>query len=469
MHYHLIGICGTAMASLAGMLQARGHHVTGSDLNVYPPMSTMLQQLGINVFQGFKREHLTPAPDCVIVGNAIPRSNPEVEETLRRKLLYRSQAEVVKEEFIRGRHSLAIAGTHGKTTTTSIAAWVMDQGGLDPTFLIGGVAQNFGSSFRVTDSDYFIIEADEYDTAYFDKGPKFMHYLPEIAIVNNIEFDHADIYKDLDAVKLAFRRFMNLVPENGRLIAGWDSPNVRTVVESFGERLFTQLETFGTDSSAKWQVANADFSQGLSRFDVFCENQSWGQFETPLLGEFNLLNCLAVIVAADAWGVDQQKIRAALASFKNVKRRAEVRGEERGVLVIDDFAHHPTAVRETLRALRARYADRRLIAVFEPRSWSSRLAVFQNDYADAFTAADYVVIASVFDSQKVTEKGRALDTAALIEAISQQEKPAFALPDADEIVAHLLPSLRSGDVVAIMSNGGFGGIHDKILSALQSN
>jgi len=468
MHYHLIGICGTAMASLAGMLQARGHHVTGSDLNVYPPMSTMLQQLGINVFEGFKREHLTPAPDCVVVGNAIPRGNPEVEETLRRKLLYRSQAELVKEEFIRGRHSLAIAGTHGKTTTTSIAAWVMDQGGLDPTFLIGGVAQNFGSSFRVTDSDYFIIEADEYDTAYFDKGPKFMHYLPELAIVNNIEFDHADIYKDLDAVRLAFRRFMNLVPENGRLIAGWDSPNVRTVVESFGERLFTQLETFGMESSAKWQVRNADFSQGLSRFEVFCENRPWGQFETPLLGEFNLLNCLAVIVAADAWGIDQQRIRAALATFKNVKRRAEVRGEERGVLVIDDFAHHPTAVRETLRALRARYSDRRLIAVFEPRSWSSRLAVFQNDYADAFTAADYVVIASVFDSQKVTEKGRALDTAALIDAISQQEKPAFALPDADKIVAHLLPNLRSGDVVAIMSNGGFGGIHDKILSALQS-
>jgi UDP-N-acetylmuramate: L-alanyl-gamma-D-glutamyl-meso-diaminopimelate ligase len=469
MHYHLIGICGTAMASLAGMLQARGHQVTGSDLNVYPPMSTMLQQLGINVFQGFKREHLAPAPDCVIVGNAIPRGNPEVEETLRRKLLYRSQAEVVKEEFIRGRHSLAIAGTHGKTTTTSIAAWVIDQGGLDPTFLIGGVAQNFGSSFRVTNSDYFIIEADEYDTAYFDKGPKFMHYLPELAIVNNIEFDHADIYKDLDAVKLAFRRFMNLVPENGRLIAGWDSPNVRIVVESFGEKLFTQLETFGTDRSAKWQVRNADFSQGLSRFEVFCENQPWGEFETPLLGEFNLLNCLAVIVAADAWGINQQKIGAALASFKNVKRRAEVRGEERGVLVIDDFAHHPTAVRETLRALRARYADRRLIAVFEPRSWSSRLAVFQNDYADAFTAADYVVIASVFDSQKVTEKGRALDTGALIDAISQQEKPAFALPDADEIVAHLVPNLRSGDVVAIMSNGGFGGIHEKILSALQSN
>jgi UDP-N-acetylmuramate: L-alanyl-gamma-D-glutamyl-meso-diaminopimelate ligase len=455
------------MASLAGMLQARGHHVTGSDLNVYPPMSTMLEQLGINVAHGFKREHLAPAPDCVIVGNAIPRGNPEVEETLKRKLLYRSQAEVVKEEFIRGRHSLAVAGTHGKTTTTSIAAWVIDQGGLNPSFLIGGVAQNFGSSFRVTDSDYFIVEADEYDTAYFDKGPKFMHYLPELAVVNNIEFDHADIYRDLDAVKLAFRRFMNLVPENGRLIAGWDSPNVRAVVESFGEKLFTQLETFGTNASAKWQVRNAEFGEGLSRFEVFCENQAWGEFQTPLVGEFNLLNCLAVIVAADAWGVSKEKIESALASFQNVKRRAEVRGEEQGVLVIDDFAHHPTAVRETLRALRARYRDRRLIAVFEPRSWSSRLAVFQDDYANAFASADYVVIASVFDSDKVTEKGRALDTRALIDAISKQGKPAFALPDAAQIVTHLVPELREGDVVAIMSNGGFGGIHERILSALE--
>ena len=469
MHYHLIGICGTAMASLAGMLQARGHHVTGSDQNVYPPMSTMLRDLGINVSQGFRAENLSPTPDCVVVGNAIPRGNPEVEETLKRKLLYRSQAEVVKDEFIRGRHSLAIAGTHGKTTTTSIAAWVMDQGGLDPTFLIGGVAQNFGASFRVTNSDYFIIEADEYDTAYFDKGPKFMHYLPELAIVNNIEFDHADIYHDLDAVRLAFRRFMNLVPANGKLIAGWDSPNVRQVVESFGEKLFTTVESFGTSTDAKWQVRNADFSQRLSRFEVFCENQPWGQFETPLLGEFNLLNCLAVIVAADAWGIGQEKIRAALAGFQNVKRRAEVRGEERGILVIDDFAHHPTAVRETLRALSARYKDRRLIAIFEPRSWSSRLAVFQQDYADAFGAADYVVIAAVFDSQKVTEKGRALDTNALIDAIFQQGKPAFALPDADQIVAHIVPVLRPGDVVAIMSNGGFGGIHEKILTAIKAN
>src|SRR3989441_12948980 len=242
MHYHLIGICGTAMASLAGMLQARGHRVTGSDENVYPPMSTMLASLGIPVMQGYKPEHLQPTPDCVIIGNAIPRGNAEVEETLKRRLLYRSQAEVVKEEFVRGRRSLVVAGTHGKTTTTSIAAWVMDQGGLDPTFLVGGIAQNFGASFRVTDSDYLIIEGDEYDTAYFDKGPKFMHYLPELAIVNNIEFDHADIYPDLDAIKLAFRRFMNLAPANGKLIAGWDSSPVRELVTEIGAKLHTQLE-----------------------------------------------------------------------------------------------------------------------------------------------------------------------------------------------------------------------------------
>ena len=455
------------MAALAGMLQARGHRVTGSDQNVYPPMSTMLASLGISVMQGYRPEHLEPLPDCVIVGNAIPRGNAEVEATLNRKLLYRSQAEVVKEEFIRGRRSLVVAGTHGKTTTTSIGAWLIDQGGLDPTFLIGGVAQNFGVSFRVTNSDYFIIEGDEYDTAYFDKGPKFMHYLPEIAIVNNIEFDHADIYNDLAAVKLAFRRLMNLVPGNGKLIAGWDSPPVREVVASMGQKLFTQLETFGTSDEAKWRVRDMDFSEDLSRFTVTCDGKEWGKFQTPLIGDFNLLNCLAVIIAADAWGVARDAISEALRTFKNVRRRAEVIGEEGGVTVIDDFAHHPTAVRETLRGLRNRYRQRRLIAVFEPRSWSSRLAVFQDEYAEAFSAADYVVIATVFDGQKVVEKGEALNTRKLIEEILKQDKPAFLFPDATEIIAHLLPQMRRGDVVAIMSNGGFDGIHDKFLAALK--
>jgi UDP-N-acetylmuramate: L-alanyl-gamma-D-glutamyl-meso-diaminopimelate ligase len=469
MHYHLIGICGTAMASLAGMLQARGHRVTGSDENVYPPMSTMLEGLGIPVMQGYRAEHLSPAPDCVIVGNAIPRGNPEVEETLNRKLLYRSQAETVKEEFIRGRRSLVVAGTHGKTTTTSIAAWVMDQGGLAPTFLVGGVVQNFGASFRVTGSDYFIIEGDEYDTAYFDKGPKFMHYLPELAIVGNIEFDHADIYADLPAVKTAFRRLMNLVPGNGRLIAGWDSPFVREVLAEMGQRLYTRLETFGTSEDAAWQARDIDYTGELASFRVFREGREWARFQTPLIGDFNIRNCLAVIVAADAWGIERASIGEALASFKSVRRRMQVRGTERGVTVIDDFAHHPTAVRETLQALRTKYKERRLVAVFEPRSWSSRLAVFQEDYAHAFMSADYVVIASVFDSGKATEKGRVLDTDQLIRDIGAQGKPALRLDGADEIVEHLAPELREGDVVAIMSNGGFGGIHDKLLGALKSD
>jgi UDP-N-acetylmuramate: L-alanyl-gamma-D-glutamyl-meso-diaminopimelate ligase len=469
MHYHLIGICGTAMASLAGMLQARGHRVTGSDENVYPPMSTMLEGLGIPVMQGYRAEHLEPAPDCVVIGNALSRGNAEVEETLNRRLVYRSQAEVVKEEFVRGRRSLVVAGTHGKTTTTSIATWVLERGGLNPSFLVGGVVQNFGASFRVTDSDYFIIEGDEYDTAYFDKGPKFMHYLPETAIVGNIEFDHADIYKDLDAVKLAFRRLMNLVPSNGRLVAGWDSHVVREVVAEFGGRLHTRLETFGTSEDARWRAVEVDYSGALTRFRVLREGASWGEFETPLIGDFNVLNCLSVIVAADAWGVPAEKMKEALATFQSVKRRMQVRGLERGVTVIDDFAHHPTAVRETLRALGEKYKGRRLVAVFEPRSATSRLAVFQKDYAEAFDRADYVVLSAVFAREKGSVYGRLLDTEELTREIgARRDRPALCLEGAAAIVAHLAPVLREGDVVAVMSNGGFDRIHDKLLEALKS-
>jgi len=468
MHYHLIGICGTAMASLAGMLQSRGHRVTGSDENVYPPMSTMLEGLGIRTMQGYDAAHLTPAPDCVVVGNAIPRGNPELESALNRRLPYRSLPEVLKEEFIRGRRSLVVAGTHGKTTTTSLAAWVVDQGGLDPSFLVGGVVQNFGASFRVTDSDYFVIEGDEYDTAYFDKGPKFMHYLPEVAIVNNIEFDHADIYPDLDAVKLAFRRLMNLVPGNGKLIAGWDSQPVRDVVAAMGQRLFTQLETFGTCEDAKWQARDIVYSEGMMRFSVYRDGATWADFQTSLIGDFNVCNCLAVIIAADAWGVERKAIADALVTFKSVRRRCEVRGEVNGVTVIDDFAHHPTAVRETLKALRLKYRDRRIIAVFEPRSRTSCHATFQQDYTSAFLPADYVIISRVFDTQRAAEMGGVLDTRKLIDDIAAQNKPALAITDVDEIVARLKLELHSGDVVAIMSNGAFGGIHEKLLGALMS-
>ncbi|HEY0347213.1 MAG TPA: Mur ligase family protein, partial [Pyrinomonadaceae bacterium] len=408
------------------------------------------------------------SPDCVVVGNAIPRGNPEVEDALDRRLNYRSLPEVLKEEFIRGRRSLVVAGTHGKTTTTSLAAWVIDQAELNPAFLVGGVVQNFGVSFRVTGSDYFIIEGDEYDTAYFDKGPKFMHYQPEVAVVNNIEFDHADIYKDLDAVKLAFRRLMNLVPGNGKLIVGWDSTPVREVVASFGQKLFTQLETFGTCDEAKWQARNINYAEGMTHFDVFREGAQWAEFQTPLIGDFNVRNCLAVVIAADAWGVERQVIVDALATFKSVRRRCEVRGEVNGITVIDDFAHHPTAVRETLAALKLKYQERRIVAVFEPRSRTSCHAIFQSTYIDAFAPADYVIVSRVYDATRAAEMGGVLDIEKLIEDISAQNKPAHAITDVDEIVEKLSGELRSGDVVAIMSNGAFGGIHEKVLTALHS-
>lgn len=456
------------MASLAGMLQARGHKVTGSDQNVYPPMSTQLEELGIEILSGYKAENADIGADCTVVGNAISRGNQELEEILNRKLLYRSQAEIVKEEFIRGRRSLVIAGTHGKTTTTSIATWVTETGGLDPSFLVGGIVQNFGASFRVRESDFFVIEGDEYDTAYFDKKPKFMHYLPEIAIVNNVEFDHADIYRDLIEIKFQFSRLMNLVPSNGRLIVGIDSPVAREVLDEMSGKLHTNIETFGTSEDAKWQARYIDFSGDTTRFTVFKEGKQWGEFETNLIGEFNVRNCLAVIIAADAWGISKEKINEAFRTFKSVKRRVEVRGVEQGVTVIDDFAHHPTAVEETLKALRMKYEGKRLIAVFEPRSWSSRLAVFQEPYTKAFNYADYVVIAGVYNTSKASELGKVLDVSELVEDIKLQGKPAMSFPDADSIVEHLAPELKDGDVVAIMSNGGFGGIHDKILNVLKS-
>ncbi len=457
------------MASLAGMLQARGHKVTGSDQNVYPPMSTQLEQLGIEILTGYKAENADVGADCTIVGNAISRGNPELEEILNRKYLYRSQAEIVKEEFIRGRRSLVVAGTHGKTTTTSIATWIAEVGGLNPSFLVGGIVQNFGASFRVTDSNHFVIEGDEYDTAYFDKKPKFMHYLPEIAIVNNIEFDHADIYRDLHEIKFQFSRLMNLVPGNGRLICGIDSPVVREVLEEMSGRIHTTVETFGTSDDAKWQARYIDFSGDKTRFTVFKDGHNWGEFETHLIGEFNVKNCLAVIIAADAWGISKEKIQEAFNTFKSVKRRMEVRGVEKGVTIIDDFAHHPTAVEETLKALQQKYHDKRLIAVFEPRSWSSRLAVFQEPYSKAFTYADYVIIAGVYNTSKASELGKVLDVDELVKDIELQGKPAFSFPDADAIVEHLKPIMKENDVVAVMSNGGFGGIHDKLLDVLKEN
>jgi len=456
------------MASLTGMLQARGNNVTGPDQNVDPPMSPQLGERGIDIRTGYKAENTDLPRDITVVGNTIMRGNPELEEVMNRKLVYRSQAEVVREEFIRGRKSLVVAGTHGKTTTTSIAAWICEVGGLDPTFLVGGVVQNFGQSFRVTDSDYFVIEGDEYDTAFFDKKPKFMSYLPEIAIVNNIEFDHADIYKDLDAIKWQFSRLMNLVPGNGRLICGVDSPVVVEILEQMSGKRHTTVETFGVGPDANWQTRHISLETDKTRFSVYCEDELWGEFTTHLIGDFNIRNCLAVIIAADAWGISKEKMQEAFDTFKSVKRRMEVRGVERGVTVIDDFAHHPTAVDETLRALRQRYSDNRLIAVFEPRSRSSRLSIFEDRYKDAFVHADHVIIAGVFNVEDAKTYGDVMNVQRLVANIGATGKQAETLPDAYAIIESLGPELKDGDVVAIMSNGGFGGIHEKLLDVLRS-
>jgi UDP-N-acetylmuramate: L-alanyl-gamma-D-glutamyl-meso-diaminopimelate ligase len=467
LHYHLIGICGTAMASLAGMLKAKGYRVTGSDANVYPPMSTQLAAWGIEINQGYHEEHLQPHPDFVVVGNAIARGNLEVEYTLNNRLHYVSMPEVVKEQFIRGRQSIVVAGTHGKTTTTSLMAWVLEVAGYRPSFLIGGVAENFGTSFQITDSDYFVIEGDEYDTAYFDKGPKFMHYLPTTLIINNVEFDHADIYADTAVYKTAFRRLVNLVPNNGQIIAGVDSP---LVVELLSSALAT-VETFATEVSVpktevNWQAPQIITTPQGTQFRVTKDGKEWGELTTSLVGRFNVRNSLAVIAAATHLGVPAEKIRQALATFRSVKRRMEVLGEVGGVTVIDDFAHHPTAVTETLAAIAARYRGRRLVAIFEPRSWSSRKKVFQTAYEQAFAPAAQVVIAPVFESFKLRAEDQ-FSPEQLVDALQAQGKQACAIAGAANIVAYLAAQVQPGDVLAIMSNGGFEGIHHKILEMLR--
>ena len=466
--YHLIGIGGSAMASLAGLLKAAGHKVTGSDENVYPPMSTELERMGIAFNQGYRPENLSPRPDIVVVGNAISRGNPELEAVLIQKLRYTSAAATIKEEFIWGRHSLAVAGTHGKTTTTSLLAWVLESAGLNPSFLIGGVAENFGTSFRLTDSKYFVIEADEYDTAYFDKGPKMWHYLPDTAIVNNIEFDHADIYRDEEAYKFAFARFINLIPKNGVLVAGWDSPLTRELAP----KSFAPVESFAYGDETPppagqkhWHARQVQFSESGTTFRAFRSDEEWGRIETPLAGAFNVRNVLAVIAAAESIKADRDGVRQGLRTFASVKRRMEVRGEVRGVAVIDDFAHHPTAVRETIDAVRQKYSGRRIVAVFEPRSYTAQRREFQDDYVKAFRGADEIILASLFHPERYT-KETAIDLPEMMAAWKSSGKAAKHLTDADAIVKDLAPRLAKGDVVLVMSNGGFGGIHQKLLDAL---
>jgi len=462
-HIHLIGICGTAMASLAGMLKQRGFHVTGSDAAAYPPMSDFLASLHIPVAEPFAEKDLDPAPDLVIVGNAISRGNVELEHVLDHRLPFQSMPQILHDEFLRGRNVIAVAGTHGKTTTTSMLSWIFHVADRDPSFLIGGIAENFSSSFRVANGAHFIIEGDEYDTAFFDKGPKFLHYFPDAVILTSVEFDHADIYKDLDAVKTAFKRLVNLVPRRGRIVA-WDgSKNVDECLA----KAFSAVERYGFRDGTHWRAIDVDYQPNCTTWRVLKESQPWAEFEFALAGEYNVLNATAAAAMAAGYGIEVEKIAEALRSFKSVKRRLEVRAEVNGVTIIDDFAHHPTAIAETLKALRTRYEGRRLWAVLEPRSNTLRRNIFQRELVDALSLADRVVIASIFKPEAVPEHER-LDPQHVVDDLNRSGKPAQLLRGADEIVSFISPETKPGDVIAILSNGGFGGIYEKLPRKLES-
>src|SRR6266487_1411972 len=456
--FHFLGICGTAMGSIAAALQERGFKVTGSDENVYPPMSIFLEKKGIALKEGYRAENIPPGTDVVVIGNVIKRSNPEVEAVLSRKLLYFSLPEVLRSYFLRGRHNLVVTGTHGKTTTTALLAWIMEKAGRRPGYVIGGIPKNFGEGARLNDSKYFVIEGDEYDTAFFDKRSKFIHYLPELLIVNNIEFDHADIFKDVDEIKLSFRRLLNIVPQNGMVVLNGDDPNCVEVAKD----CLAQMIEVGFSKNCAQRIREVAYSGESSRFKLGEES-----FEIPLAGEFNVRNAAMAAMAARFYEVPKKKIDSAFKSFAGIARRLELRGEEQGVKVIDDFGHHPTAVAQTLQALRHRYRGHRLWAVFEPRSNTTRRAVFQQQLPDALNLADGVFIAQVAKLEQIPEDER-LNPEAVVDAISKAGHPAFYEQNADAIVDRIVPMLRPKDVVAIFSNGGFDNIHEKLLARLHA-
>jgi UDP-N-acetylmuramate: L-alanyl-gamma-D-glutamyl-meso-diaminopimelate ligase len=455
--FHFLGICGTAMASVAAALQDRGFKVTGSDENVYPPMSNFLQEKGITAKKGYHAENIPADADVVVIGNAMKRGNPEVEAVLNRKLFYLSLPEVLKNYFLRGRHNLVVTGTHGKTTTTALLAWIMEKAGRKPGYLIAGLPKNFGQGARLNDSKYFVIEGDEYDTAFFDKRSKFIHYLPELLIVNNIEFDHADIFKDLDEIKLSFRRLLNIVPQNGMVLLNGDDPNCVEVAKD----CLAQMVEVGFSKNCAQRIREVASSSEGSSFKLGEET-----FEIPLIGEFNVRNAAMAAMAARFYDIPATRINSALQSFSGVARRLEVRGEVRGVKVIDDFGHHPTAVAQTLEALRHSYRGQRLWAVFEPRSNTTRRAVFQEQLPEAFKFADGVFISQVAKLEQIPENER-LNPERVVAAIAKDGRRAFYERNADAIVDRIVPMLRPKDVVVVFSNGGFDNIHEKLLTRLR--
>jgi UDP-N-acetylmuramate: L-alanyl-gamma-D-glutamyl-meso-diaminopimelate ligase len=465
-HIHLIGICGTAMASLAGMLQERGFRVTGSDAASYPPMSTFLESLGIPVTQPFAVANLQPRPDLVVVGNALSRGNVELEYVLDQRIPFCSLPQILHDEFLIGKDVLVVAGTHGKTTTTSMLAWIFETAGLQPSFLIGGIAENFGRSFGLGDGHHFILEGDEYDTAFFDKGPKFLHYFPDSLILTSVEFDHADIYKDLDAVETAFKRLVNLIPRRGRIVAFDSGGNMGASLDRCLQKAFCPVERYGTSDRAAWRIDNLKLSEDRTAWSVLRDGEPWADFEFPLGGEYNVWNATAAAALAANYEIRKDVIAEALKTFRSVKRRLEVKAEVNGIIIIDDFAHHPTAIEQTIHALRSRYPQSRVWVILEPRSNTMRRNVLQDALARSLALADQVIVAAIFKSQAIPEAER-LDLHRVIDDIQERGKPARILEDADAIVSAIAPELRDGDVVAILSNGGFGNIYEKLPQRLR--
>ena len=461
-HIHLIGICGTAMASLAGMLKERGFRVTGSDAAAYPPMSDFLASLGIPVAQPFAARNLQPHPDLVVVGNAISRGNRELEYVLDERIPFCSLPQILHDEFLRGKEVIVVAGTHGKTTTTSMLSWIFHSAGNHPSFLIGGIAENFGSSFALGSGKHFILEGDEYDTAFFDKGPKFLHYFPDAVVLTSVEFDHADIYKDLDAVETSFKRLVNLVPRRGRIVA----IDTGASVERCLANAFCPVERYGLNANAKWRITDLRFEPTRTSWTVVREGERWANFDFGLAGEYNVCNATAAATMASGCGIEVGQIQSALRTFRSVKRRLEVKAQVNGITIIDDFAHHPTAIAGTLTALRSRFPGSRLWVILEPRSNTLRRNVFQHELANSLALADEVVVAGVFKSDSIPAAER-LDLMAVGADLQARGKRARIISGADGIVQVIAPELRSGDVVAILSNGGFDGIYEKLPARLK--
>jgi UDP-N-acetylmuramate: L-alanyl-gamma-D-glutamyl-meso-diaminopimelate ligase len=464
-HIHVIGIGGSAMAPLAGMLRERGYRVTGSDSGVYPPASTLLESLGISFFHSFDAAHLQPVPDMVIVGNIIARGNPELEEVLDRKIPYRSLPEILEEIFLPGHHSIVVSGTHGKTTTTAMLAWIFETAGRKPDFLVGGVAENFGKSYGLGGGEEFILEGDEYETAFWDRGPKFFHYHPDDLIITSLEYDHADIYPDFEAYQLAFRRLVNLVPRRGRTIIWGDTNDSGPAPRRSAEKALCKVETYGFSEANDWIASELVIEKEMVRFRVSHHGVSFSEFALAATGRHNVLNALAAIAVAQGRGVPCGEIAQALKTFRSVKRRMDVKGEFGGVLVVDDFAHHPTAVRATIEAARGRWPERRVWAILEPRSNSMRRKIFQETLPQALALADRVILGGVFRSQQLGDDNR-LDPESVAQSVRALNKEARVFNSSDEIAGVLAAESEPGDLLLVMSNGSFDGLCDKLIKKL---